>query len=292
MKKIAALFSTILVVASVSGCKTQTLANGVLTIGLECGYAPFNWTTMTKSDDAVAIANSGFLGFGRSYCAGYDITVAKHIAAELNYDLRVRKIAWDGLIPALQSGNIDAIIAGMTDTATRRESVSFTTPYYESQLVMLVRANSEFATAETIDDFTGATLAAQIGTVQNDLIGDYADDAGEEGDLYVPGLTAGTAYETYPDALLALLEANSGLDGVLAERPIGEAMLAQYPTQLAMVEFYSAPEVYDENFVITVSIATAHANSALLASINTALAALDETTRIAWMDAAIVADKD
>ncbi len=292
MKKFAALLTLALVVAPLTGCKTQTLEDGVLTIGLECGYAPFNWTTTTKSEGAVAIANSGFLGFGKSYCAGYDITVASHIAEELGYSLRVRKIAWDGLIPALQSSNIDAIIAGMTDTPTRRESVSFTTPYYASQLVMLVRTSGEFATATTIDDFAGATLAAQIGTVQNDLIEDYADDAGEEGDLYVPGLVAGTAYETYPDALLALLEANSGIDGVLAERPIGEAMLAQYPTQLTMVEFYSAPEVYDENFVITVSVALRHEDTALLADINTILAALDQTTRTSWMNAAIIADKD
>ena len=157
---------------------------------------------------------------------------------------------------------------------------------------MLVRSSGDFAAADSIDDFTGATLAAQIGTVQNDLIADYADDAGEEGDLYVPGLIAGTAYETYPDALLALLEANSGIDGVLAERPIGEAMLAQYPTQLTMVEFYSAPEVYDDNFVITVSIALNKNNPTLLTSMNGVSAALDVSTRISWMEAAIAADKD
>ena len=119
MKKLAALFSILLVSASLTGCQTKTLEDGVLTVGLECGYAPFNWTTTTRSDDSVAIANSGFLGFGKSYCSGYDITIAKHMADELGYDLQVRKISWDGLIPALQSGNIDAIIAGMTDTASR-----------------------------------------------------------------------------------------------------------------------------------------------------------------------------
>lgn len=292
MKKLAALLSLLLFLVPLSGCGTKTLEDGVLTIGLECAYAPFNWTTTSKGEGAVAIANSGFLGIGRTYCAGYDVAIATHVAQELGYRLQIRKISWDGLIPALNSKNIDAIIAGMTDTPTRRESAAFTTPYYESQLVMLVRKNSSYATAQTIDDFAGAKLSAQLGTVQNDLIIDYAHNSQEEGDLYVPGLVAGIPYETYPDALLALLEVNSGLDGVLAERPIGEAMLAQYPTQLAMVEFFSAPEVYDDNFVITVSIAIRKQDTALRDAMNAVLAALDVNTRISWMETAIAADKD
>lgn len=283
MKKFAALLSLLLFITPLAGCGTKTLEDGVLTIGLECGYAPFNWTTTSSGEGAVAIANSGFLGIGRTYCAGYDITVASHIAQELGYTLRVRKISWDGLIPALNSGNIDAIIAGMTDTATRRESVSFTAPYYESQLVMLVRASSSYASATDIQGFAGARLAAQVGTVQNDLIGEFAEE--------VTGLVHATPYETYPDALLALLEANSGLDGVLAERPIGEAMLAQYPTQLAMVEFFSAPSVYDEDFVITVSIAVRQNATALRDAMDAVLAAISVSTRIEWMEAAIAADK-
>ena len=284
MKKLAALLSLLLLMTPLVGCGTQTLEDGVLTIGLECGYAPFNWTTTSGGEDNVAIANSGFLGIGRTYCAGYDIAVAQHIADELGYTLRVRKISWDGLIPALNSGNIDAIIAGMTDTPSRRESVSFTTPYYESQLVMLVRANGDYADAANIDDFAGARLAAQVGTVQDDLIGEFAEE--------IDGLVHGTPYETYPDALLALLEANSGLDGVLAERPIAEAMLANYPTELAMIEFFSAPDVYDEDFVITVSIAVRQSDTALRDAMNAVLASLTVATRIEWMEAAIAADKD
>ncbi|MFA5235646.1 MAG: transporter substrate-binding domain-containing protein [Bacilli bacterium] len=289
MKKLFAFWLSIPLLASLSSCGGGTLEDGVFTIGLEAAYAPFNWTT-TDKDLGVPIANSGFLGLGRTYVAGYDVEIAQYVAEGNEFDLQVRKIAWDGLIPALQSGSIDAIVAGMTDTPSRRESVSFSSPYYESHLVMVVRADGDFASASSIDDFSGAYLAAQIGTVQNDLIIDYASDDGED-DLYVEGLIAGTPYETYPDALLALLEANSGLDGVLAEEPIGAAMVEQHPSELALVEFWADETTYDDNFVISVSIAVRHEDADLLIAIDATLATLDVTTRVQWMQEAISASQ-
>jgi ABC-type amino acid transport substrate-binding protein len=291
MKKLVAFFSFLPLVASLAGCNNQTLADGVFTIGFEAAYPPFNWTTTTKDEGAVVIANSDFLGMGKTYAAGYDVMIASHIASELDYDLQVRKISWDGLIPALNSGNIDAIIAGMTDTEARRSSVAFSDPYYESELVMLVRTSGAFALATSIDDFAGATLAAQIGTVQNDIIIDYASDDGEDDELFVSGLIAGTPYETYPDALLALLEPNSGLDGVLAERPIADAIMAEHGAVLTMIEFFDG-EVYDANFLITVSVAVRHEDVELLDDINAVLANLSETTRVEWMGQAIIASNN
>ncbi len=286
MKKLMRMFIVLPLLVITSSCQNRSLEDGLLTIGLEAAYAPFNWTSTNHQD--VPLADTGFLGIGRSYVAGYDIMIANFIVADQSFDLQVRKISWDGLIPALQSGHIDAIIAGMTDTAARRESVSFSSPYYESELVMVVRLDGDFSAATSIADFSGARLAAQIGTVQNDIIADYASDDGDD-DLYVPGLIASTPYETYPDALLALLEVNSGLDGVLAERPIGEAMIAEYPNTLGLVEFYTDEDVYDENFLISVSIAVRKTDVELLNKINNALEKIDVATRIEMMEAAIIA---
>lgn len=286
MKKQLTLALALPMLLTLSSCGNRTLNDGVFTIGLEAAYAPFNFTTSNATD--TPIANSGFLGIGKTYVAGYDVSVASFIASDNGYELQARKISWDGLIPALQSGHIDAIIAGMTDTEARRQSVSFSTPYYESDLVMLVRSDSPFALATAIDDFSGARIAAQIGTVQNDLIIDYATDDGQDDELFVPGLIAGTPYETYPDALLALLQPNSGLDGVLAERPIAASMLAEYSSQLALVEFWQSETIYDPDFQISVSIAVALGADDLLEKINASLEKISVQTRLEWMDAAVI----
>lgn len=283
MRKLATLMTIATVVMTTAGCSSGTLEDGVFTIGLECAYAPFNWTTLTASEDASAIADTGFLGFGANYCTGYDISVAQYIADELGYTLQVRKISWDGLIPALNTGNIDAIIAGMTDTEERRLSVSFTTPYYASELVMLVKSDGEYVDATSIIDFEGATLVTQDGTVQNDYIAGYADSY---------GVIHGTPYATYPDALLALMS-DDNVDGVLAERPVAEALLEEHSDELGLVEFWSVQDVtYDPDFLITVSVAVRHEDTALLSAIDAALAALSEETRLEWMDAATTAEKE
>lgn len=287
MKKIAALLSLLLLVIPLGGCSgNKTLEDGVLTIGLECDYAPFNWTSTSKVDGSVVISNSGFLGIGKTYCAGYDIKIASKVAEELGYTLQVRKMSWKGLIPALNASNIDAIIAGMTDTPLRRESVSFTSPYYESELVMVVNASSIYATATSIYDFENATLTAQMGTVQSDLIAEIAG-ADAEDELYVPGLKSATPYETYPNALNMILERNSNIDGVLAERPVGEAMIDAHPESLVMINLGEI----DENFIITVSIALRKADTDLRDAINAVLASISNETRTSWMEAAIAADK-
>lgn len=113
--------------------KTDT-SNGVLKIAMECAYKPFNWTQMTDANGAVAIQ-----GKPGEYANGYDVQVAKYIAAELGMALEVYSYAWEALIPAVQSGAIDGIIAGMSPTAEREEEVDFTDCYYNSNLVIVIK---------------------------------------------------------------------------------------------------------------------------------------------------------
>ena len=109
-------------------------SNGTLRIAMECAYAPFNWTQTTDANGAVPISGKDNL-----YASGYDVQVAKYIAAELGMALEVYSYEWDSLIAAVQSGAVDAIIAGMSPTAEREEQVDFTDCYYNSNLVVIIK---------------------------------------------------------------------------------------------------------------------------------------------------------
>ena len=113
--------------------------NGVLKVGMECAYAPFNWTDMTEpSLNAVPISSQGSEGM---YANGYDVQIAQYIANKLGMELEIYAITWDGLLPALQSGTVDAIIAGMSPTAEREAEIDFTDVYYSSNLVVIYKKN-------------------------------------------------------------------------------------------------------------------------------------------------------
>ena len=110
---------------------------GTLRVAMECAYAPFNWTDMnTPSLGAVAISGEGKDGM---YANGYDVQIAQYIANKLGMKLEVYSYEWDGLIPALNSGAVDAIIAGMSPSAEREEQIDFTSVYYSSNLVIIYK---------------------------------------------------------------------------------------------------------------------------------------------------------
>ena len=112
-------------------------ANGVLRVGMECAYEPYNWTEMiTPSFGAVAISGEGKQGL---YANGYDVQIARYVAARLGRKLEIYATNWESLLPALQSGTIDAIVAGMSPTAEREAEIDFTDTYYESNLVVIIR---------------------------------------------------------------------------------------------------------------------------------------------------------
>lgn len=110
---------------------------GTLKVAMECAYAPFNWTDMdTPSIGAVAISGEGKENM---YANGYDVQIAQYIANKLGMKLEIYAIEWDGLIPALNSGAVDAIVAGMSPTAEREEQIDFTNVYYSSNLVIIYK---------------------------------------------------------------------------------------------------------------------------------------------------------
>ena len=210
MKRILAL-----VLAMTMALGASALAEGTLRVGMECDYAPFNWTQTEASDTAVALPDG-------TWADGYDVQIALLIAQGLGMDLEVVKTDWEGLPMAVMSGKIDAIIAGMSATEERKVTLDFTDNYYESDLVIVVRADGAYTGAASLADFAGAKLTAQLGTFHYDVLA-QAKDAQIQ-----------TAMETFP-AMITALKAGA-IDGYVSERPGAVSAVAANP-ELTFVEF-------------------------------------------------------
>jgi ABC-type amino acid transport substrate-binding protein len=165
MKKIFNLLMLTVCVVLLFGCKeNQNDDRPTFTVGMECAYAPFNWTESIKTSSNYPIDGTSL------YAEGYDVQIAKKIADALGYRLVIKAIEWDGLISALTSGQIDAIIAGMSDTEDRRLSVDFTSAYYRSTHVLVMNKNSQYVNGKTLNDFAGAKVVGQLETLYDSLI--------------------------------------------------------------------------------------------------------------------------
>ena len=174
MKRISAILLALMLVLSLpafafadSKAPYEELSylNGQLRVGMECAYAPNNWQESEATDTNVPIEN-----VPGAYAEGYDVQWARIIADYLGLELVIVKMDWDGLIPALNEGQIDAIIAGMMDTAARREAINFSTPYHATEYGMMVNAGSPFENAKTIQDFKGASVLGQKDTALDTVI--------------------------------------------------------------------------------------------------------------------------
>ena len=235
-----------------------------LRIGMECGYAPFNWTQQDDSNNAVAIEGGG-------YANGYDVQIAKKVADGLGKELVIVKTEWDGLVPAVQSGVIDGIIAGMSPTAERKEVIDFTDNYYVSDLVIVVKADGPYANATSIKDFAGAALTAQLNTFHDTVIDQ------------IEGVNHVTAMTDFPSMRVAL---ESGIiDGYVSERPEGISAAAAN-SAFAYVGFAVEDgfqyEINDAAIAMGIK-----KDSALTAEVNKVLAGISQEERDSLMADAI-----
>ena len=267
MKKLFALLMILLLAA---GCSNNAASNGgseqpaaaVLRVGMECDYAPFNWTQVTDSDTAVAISSV-------DYADGYDVVIASRLAEALGMEVQIVKTDWDSLIPSLNAGAIDCIIAGMTETPERAEAVSFTTPYYESDMVVIVRADSDLVNITSIQELSGRNVLGQINTTYDDVI------------EQIQGVNHMTPLATYPRMILSLQSGEA--DAITAELPVANGVVAANP-DLAIVRFAEG-----QGFVVdtSVSIAVAKENTELLNSLQNALNNISEEERLQIMEDAV-----
>lgn len=237
--------------------------DGVLRVGMEANYAPFNWSQTTPSDNAVEISNSP-----GEYANGYDLQIAALLAEELGLDLEIVKLEWDGLPPALESGMIDAIIAGMTATPERSKQIDFSDSYYESDLVLVTRADSEYADAKSLDDFTGARVTGQLNTFHYEMI------------EQIPEVEHQTAMDSFPTMISSVLTDKS--DAYISERPGALAAVAANDD----LTFIGFPEdggfnMGELNTTISVGL---RLDSPLREPINQALATIPESERTLLME--------
>ncbi len=268
-KLVSLMVIAVSVMMLAAGCGTKEEETGKQTgkdtfkVGLEAAYAPFNWTQLDDSNGAVPIDGS------KEFAGGYDVEIAKKIAAGLGKELVIVKTEWDGLLPALTSGKIDAIIAGMSPTEKRKESIDFTENYYESDLVMVVKKGGAYENATSIQDFSGAKITAQLNTFHYTVIDQ------------INGVKKETALDNFP-AMRVALEAGA-IDGYVSERPEGVSASAANDN-LAMVEFETGFETSPDDTAIAVGL---QKNSELTAKINEILAGISAEERISIMDNAI-----
>lgn len=186
----------------------QGTEDGVLTVGMECQYAPYNWTQLNDANGAVPIANNP-----GSYANGYDVMIAKEICETYGWELEVMALEWGGLTPALNAGTIDVAIAGQSMTAERMAEVDMAGPYYYATIVCLTTKDSSNATATSIHELSG-NCTAQTGTIwYNSCLGQ------------IEGAKIQAAAETAPAMIMAL---ESGtVDFVCTDLPTATAAAAK-----------------------------------------------------------------
>ena len=220
MRRLVCLMLALMMAVCLCACGEKTeagkkyddipgLEDGILTVGMECAYAPYNWMQMDDSNGAVPIANNS-----GAYANGYDVMIAKKIADHYGVTLEVMAIGWDGLNPALAEDALDAVIAGQSMTEERMQEVTMAGPYFYADIVCLARKDTVQASATGISTMTG-TGTAQDGTVWYNTFLDQ-----------MPGITKPSAAETATAMIMAVAE--SKVDFACTDLPTAMGACAIY----------------------------------------------------------------
>ena len=250
------------------------LEDGVFTVGMECAYAPYNWTQMDDSNGAVPISN-----VPGAYANGYDVMIAQRICDAYGWDLEIVSSAWDSLTPAVQSGTMDANIAGQSMTADRMAEVDMAGPYYYATIVCVTTKDSKYADATSIADLAGGTCTAQSGTIWYESCLPQIENA----NLLAPAETA--------PAMIMQLQTGT-VDFICTDMPTAMGAVAK-DDNLVILNFsgtdgdfqFATEEERAEN--VNIGISVQKGNTALKDAINTVLSAMTEDDFNALMDQAI-----
>ena len=273
MKKVLAFLTAVMMCVSLSACGSQPENNGtdsgsaaqnsnVLKIGMECNYAPYNWSQSDDSNGAVAIQNVKDM-----YANGYDVQVAAKIAESMGKELEIYAYEWDSLIPAVQSGNLDMIVAGMSPTEERKEKIDFSDNYYVSNLVVIAKKGS-LDDVKTVQDLDGKKIAAQSGTSHLDALSTQTKaKVSELADF---------------STMLMALDAGT-IDGYLAEEPTAMAVCTETSgyTYIPFVNNDTGFQIPMEDTSVAVGVKK---GSSLLAQINSYIGTFDSAAQKKLME--------
>ncbi len=234
-------------------------------VGMECNYAPFNWLSSTQTDSSVALEGSG-------YADGYDVMIAQNIADQLGMELVIKQVTWDSLLSSLDSGDLDAVIAGMTANEKREQSADFTTPYYDSQgMIMIVRKDSEQADYTDIQQFSGKNVVGQLGTNYDDVIDQ------------IKGVNHVTPKDNYPEMVVALQ--NGDVDGITAEIAVAEGIVAAND-DLTYITFDEG-KGFEADTTVSIAMPEGSRDSEMFNKVQEALDNIDQDTRVGYMQKAV-----
>lgn len=204
-----------------------------LVVGTEATFPPFEMT-----DESGKIV-------------GFDVDLIEAIAADQGLTLEWRNMEFDSLIAALQAGNIDLAVSGLSITEARRQQVAFTEPYLEAGLVMAVAAGNQ--TVHGVEDLAGQVVAVQQGATGATL----AESLKADGKI--------GALKYFPNVSVAMMEiANGGAVALINDRPVTEAYAAQRPGVVRILPDVLQSDAY--------GFAVAKGRPELLAQLNAGLA--------------------
>ena len=255
MKKIIAMILALVMMMSLAACgsgATTGVEDGILTVGMECNYAPYNWLQSDDSNGAVPISN-----VPNAYANGYDVMMAKKICEANGWKLEIKKLDWDSLVPAVQNGDIDCAIAGQSMTAERDEVVDFAGPYIYASIVCLVQKDSALATATGISQLSG-TCTSQRGTIWYDTC--------------LPQIKGATIQSAADDAGQMLMAVSSGTcDFVCTDMPTAQGAVISYPN-LMILDFSGSEDNFQvSEEEINIGISVRDGNKTLLDAMNAVL---------------------
>ena len=216
LKKILVLVLAISLLGVFAACEQESALsrieeNGKLVIGTTADYPPFEFHKIIDGEDQIV---------------GFDIEIAKLIAEELDVDLEIVDMKFDGLLAALVTDDIDMVIAGMVADEKRAKTVDFSIPYYQGQHRMVIRAEDKDIYKEP-EDLVGKNVGAQKATTQEEVVLDKYSESD-----YV-GLSKIT------DLVLELQ--NNKVDAILLVEPVAKAYVDQND-DLFMAEMIIAQE--------------------------------------------------
>lgn len=274
MKKMTALLCMLTLTASLAGCGgsdseggadtdlaaeevASGVEDGVLTIAMECAYAPYNWTQTDDSNGAVPIKDSN------EYANGYDVMMAKKICEENGWDLEIVRTDWDSLVPGVQTGIYDAVIAGQSMTEDRMKEVDFAGPYFYASIVCVTKADSPYATAEGLSDLSGGNCTAQIATIWYDSMLPQ-----------IEGAQIQTAAETAP-AMLTALDTGT-VDFICTDMPTAMGAVAAYP-DMVILDFSDSDDGFEvDEGEVNIGISVMKGNTVLKEAIDSVLSDMTE----------------
>lgn len=224
------------------GCGNEEPADKKLIVSFEPTFAPFE---STGEDGEFA---------------GFDIDLINAIAEAEGMDIELKSLGFDGLIPALETGQIDIAISGMTIKPDRVKKVDFSIPYYEAGLVIAVPMENENIVEPK--DLAGKKMAVQIGTTGADMANKFAGEYG-------------ATVKTYNTTDLVFMELiNGGVDAVVNDKPVTQDFIRKRgQDRVKIVGDVLEGESY--------GIAVAKGNTELLDKINSGLNTIKENGKFA-----------